>query len=252
MSDETKKTVLITGAAGGIGCALADCFMRAGFYVVATDILACPQNLSCHSYLPIDLVRYVADEEYASEANTNLRRLLNNRLDTLINNAATQILGGIGNLSRQDWQKTLNVNLLAAFFLAQEFWPDLEKFKGNIVNISSVHAKLTKKDFFAYSTSKAALSGMTRAMAVDLGGHIRVNAIEPAAIETEMLTHGFRGNPGFKDELIRCHPAGCIGVPDDVAKIALWLSSDDCQFIHGASIPIDGGITARLHDPILR
>jgi NAD(P)-dependent dehydrogenase (short-subunit alcohol dehydrogenase family) len=117
------------------------------------------------------------------------------------------------------------------------------------VNISSIHARLTKPDFVAYATSKAALSGLTRAMAVDLGDRIRVNAIEPAAISTPMLKAGFESHPEQYAALARCHPQGRMGTPTEVAALALSLVSGELRFMHGACVGLDGGISARLHDP---
>jgi NAD(P)-dependent dehydrogenase (short-subunit alcohol dehydrogenase family) len=91
---------------------------------------------------------------------------------------------------------------------------------------------------------------MTRAMAVDLGSRIRVNAIEPAAIETDMLKAGFTEQPEKFAELQACHPQGRIGKPEEVAALALSVASGELRFLHGACIGMDGGISGRLHDPI--
>jgi NAD(P)-dependent dehydrogenase (short-subunit alcohol dehydrogenase family) len=160
-----------------------------------------------------------------------------------------QILGGADSLTRNDWQQTLNVNLVAPFIWTQALLPALEHAKGSVVNISSIHAKLTKKNFVAYATSKAALSGMTRALAVDLGPRVRINAIEPAAIETEMLKTGFEGEPELYCRLQKCHPAQRIGLPVEVARLAVLLADKNIAFVHGACISIDGGIGNALLDP---
>lgn len=248
MSSEVR-TALITGATGAIGRALVRVFKESGFRVIATDIVENPVDLDCTHYVPADLARYVQDDLYASDLNADLRRKLQGRLDVLINNAAIQILGGVDSLTREDWRTTLDVNLLAPFQLAQTLLPELENTKGNIVNVSSVHARLTKRNFVAYATSKAALSGMTRAMSVDLGPRIRVNAIEPAAIETDMLMEGFKEKPVLYTDLRSYHPVNRIGLPEEVAQTALWLVSDAAEFIHGGCIRLDGGISNCLHDP---
>jgi NAD(P)-dependent dehydrogenase (short-subunit alcohol dehydrogenase family) len=170
-------------------------------------------------------------------------------LSVLVNNAATQVLGGVDSLTVSDWHHTLDVNLLAPFVLTQGLLPPLEKAHGCVINISSIHARLTKPNFVAYATSKAALSAMTRAMAVDLGSRVRVNAIEPAAIETDMLKSGFAGQPEKFAELQACHPQGRIGSPEEVAALALSVAGGELRFLHGACIGIDGGISGRLHDP---
>lgn len=102
----------------------------------------------------------------------------------------------------------------------------------------------------AYATSKAALAGLTRALAVDLGGRVRVNAIAPAAISTPMLEAGFEGRPESRAELDRFHPAGRIGRPDEVARAAVWLASEESGFLTGATLAVDGALGVRLHDPV--
>lgn len=249
---ETGKLALITGASGGIGHALVRVFADAGYQVIASDLGEKPHDLPCAHYLPADLARYAQDEIYASEINTALRTCLNGHLDVLIHNAALQILGGVDSLTRADWCQTLDVNLLAPFLLTQALLPELEAVRDNmgcVINIGSIHARLTKKNFVAYATSKAALAGMTRAVAVDLGPRVRINAIEPAAIETAMLKAGFEGKPELYAQLEACHPQQRIGTPEEVAHLALAIAAGGMNFLHGACIGLDGGIAGRLYDP---
>ncbi len=247
----SPKCVLITGAAGGIGNVLVSTFIERGYRVIALDITSQPQNLECWQYLQIDLAKFVSGSSFESDKLASISSLLDSEgLHVLVNNAAIQVLGGVESLSLSDWHRTLYINLLAPFTLTQRFLPVLEKAGGCVINISSIHARLTKANFVAYATSKSALSGMTRAMAVDLGGRVRVNAIEPAAIETEMLKAGFAGNPEKYAELQACHPQGRIGSPSEVAALAVSLASGEVRFLHGACIGMDGGISGRLHDPV--
>lgn len=245
------RFAVITGAAGGIGQAMVQEFAANGYTVIATDRVPAPESLGAHHYLQADLARTVEDEAYADEIFNQIKTWLGSAgLVALINNAAVQILGGADNLTRSDWQLTLNVNLVAPFIWTQALLPALEKAKGSVVNISSIHAKLTKNDFVAYATSKAALSGMTRALAVDLGSRVRVNAIEPAAIETEMLKNGFESKPELYRHLQKCHPVQRIGLPAEVARLAVLLVDKNIAFMHGSCISIDGGIGHALMDPV--
>ncbi len=245
-----NNIALITGAAGGIGRSLMQVFHDAGYSIIATDMAAQPQDLHCICYLQADLARFVEDEAYASEVISAIRNTLQGAgLNTLINNAAIQILGGAESLTRQNLRTTLDVNLLAPFLLTQALLPELEAVKGCVVNIGSIHARLTKKNFVAYATSKAALAGMTRALAVDLGSRVRINAIEPAAVETAMLKRGFEGKPELYRQLEACHPQQRIGQPEEVARLALAISEGGMNFLHGACIGLDGGISGRLFDP---
>lgn len=250
MPVDLVRSCLVTGAAGGIGRALVHAFREAGFRVIATDRAEAPEDLACDHWVQADLETFVEDEAYAAVITAQIREVLHgDHLHALINNAAIQILGESESLTRRDWRSTLDVNLVAPFLMTQAFLPELERAGGAVVNISSIHAKLTKANFVAYATSKAALSGMTRAMAVDLGARVRVNAIEAAAIDTEMLRAGFATAPAGLDELGGYHPSGAIGTPRELAKLALFLASNDTAFLHGATVGLDGGISARLFDP---
>ncbi len=247
---DSKPFALITGANGGIGRALVRAFHAADYAVIATDMSAQPDDMLCTHYIQADLARTVEDEIYANEIFSHIRQHLNGAgVKLLINNAATQILGGADSLTRRDWLQTLNVNLLAPFIWTQAFLPELEREHGCVINVSSIHARLTKKNFVAYATSKAALSGLTRAMAVDLGARVRINAIEPAAIETDMLKAGFAGKPELYQRLESCHPQMRVGRPEEVACLALAIVGGGMDFLHGACVGLDGGISARLFDP---
>jgi NAD(P)-dependent dehydrogenase (short-subunit alcohol dehydrogenase family) len=245
-----QRYCLITGSAGGIGQALVRGFSSAGYQVIATDVDVKPNGMNCQYYIQADLSLITNDEQYAANFFSTVRQYVrSNGLHVLINNAAIQILGGVDSLTRQDWQNTLDVNLLAPFFLTKSFLPELESVKGSVINISSIHATLTKSNFVAYATSKAALSGMTKAMAIDLGSRVRVNAIEPAAIETEMLIAGFNNNPELLKKLKDYHPVGHIGQSEELAKLAVMIANEGMNFLHGACVTFDGGISSRLFDP---
>lgn len=249
---DAPRFALVTGAAGGIGRALVDAFAAAGYRVIGTDLGERPEDVACHAWLAVDLARTVADEPFADAVFARIRALLpQGALHALVNNAALQLLGGLDTLTRDDWRRTLDVNLVAPFVWTQALRAELELGGGAVVNISSIHARLTKRDFLAYATSKAALSGMTRALAVDAGDRIRVNAIEPAAIDTPMLQAGFAGKPQAYARLEQCHPAGRIGRPDEVAALAVALADGRLGFANGGCVALDGGIGGRLHDPDL-
>ncbi|WP_346839852.1 SDR family oxidoreductase [Microbulbifer sp. SAOS-129_SWC] len=246
------RCALITGANGGVGQALVARFLSEGYSVIATDIQKeyIGENGDV-CYVRADLNRYVQESLYADQVNFRIEEALVGReLYVLINNAAVQLLGSTESLSRDDWARTLNVNLMACFFLAQSLIKDLEKTAGSIVNISSIHASLSKKGFLAYATSKAALSALTKNLALDLGSRVRINAIEPAAIDTEMLREGFRESPEALAELKSFHPVGRIGSPHEVADLAVYLCSDGAGFINGATVSLSGGIHGRLFDPV--
>ena len=244
------RHAVVTGAAGGIGRALTEAFQSAGYRVIGVDREPEPAGPGCWRYLQTDLRRTAEEAPYAEEVFARLEALLDGAgLDALVNNAAVQVLGGVESLTREDWARTLQVNLLAPFVWTQALLPRLESCGGCVINMSSIHARLTKPGFTAYATSKAALSGLTRALAVDVGPRVRVVAIEPAAIETDMLRAGFEGREEALDRLRACHPQQRIGSPEEVAALAVALARGDLGFLHGSCIAIDGGISSRLHDP---
>ena len=243
------KTALITGALGGIGQALCTEFKRAGYFVIGTDKRA--GLCTCDAFINIDIRELYAREDRRKGLVDEVRGIIGqNGLKVLVNNAATQILNRTDDIQILDWDDTLQTNLIAPFLMLQSFLPDLEAAKGSVVNIASIHSDLTKPRFVCYATSKAALVGMTRALAVDLGARIRVNAISPAATATPMLLAGFEGKSKEFDELAKNHPLERIAQPWEVAKTAIFLASEDAAFITGACLHIDGGIGGRLHDPV--
>lgn len=246
-----QRYALITGANGGIGRALCSAFNDDGYKVIALDRQQIPHSdLVYKKYIVLNLSDYIQNEKYAADKNLEITAVLpQHQLHCLVNNAAIQVLGGVSSLSRADWYTTLAVNLQAPFFLTQALLPQLENAKGSVVNISSIHAKLSKPNFVAYATSKAALSGMTKAMALDLGERVRVNAIEPAAIATDMLKAGFAGKAEQYQQLKDYHPSKTIGDPNEVARLAVFLASEQSHFINGSCIDISGGISSCLHDP---
>lgn len=243
----TPPTALVTGAAGGIGAALIAAFEQAGWAVVSTDV----RPLSRPLHVVGDLARCAdpADPQ-GQRILIALRSATQGGLKAIVHNAAHQVVKETQALTATDWAQTLAVNLMAPYWLSMAFLDELQSNHGNVLAISSIHEKLTKPGFVAYATSKAALSGMMRAMAVDLGGRIRCNAICPAAIATPMLKAGFENRPQAYQALEAHHPSGRIGTPEEVAATALFVCSDAAPFLNGTCLDLSGGISARLHDPM--
>lgn len=241
-----QKKVVITGALGGIGSAIARTFKENGYFVYGLDIKDCTSdNVDC--LMAFDINRYCQDQGYQQDWNSRLNDEIKD-LDVLVNNAAIQILDNLKDLKQSDWNESLSVNLTGPMLLSQFFLNRLEEKNGSIINIASIHQQLTKPRFVSYATSKSALIGLTKALAVDLEGRVRVNAISPAAIQTEMLLAGFDGNQEALDQLRKLHPVQRIGYPQEVAKLVLFLASENSGFIHGANLSLDGGISSVLKD----
>ena len=240
--------MIITGSEGGIGTALCQKFGREGFKVIGLDLAQ--RSAPTDFFVECDLAVFCQDDDYRKGILTQIYRYCEGtRVRALINNAATQILKSTESLEAADWQVTMNVNVVAPFLLAQGLLTKLETGGGSIINIASVHAQATKPDFVCYATSKAALVGLTRSMAVDLGSRVRVNVICPAATATPMLQAGFADHPEAFAQLKQVHPRGRIAEPAEIAALAFFLASPAADFLTGTSIYADGGISARLHDP---
>ncbi len=245
--DRPGPWALITGAEGGIGRTLVDRFKESGFRVIGTDLDGGSGRSDV--FIPLDLVNLVHQAEAQREFRARVRKIVGvSGLSALVNNAAVQILGSVRELEVTDLSRTLDVNVVAAFVLTKALLDDLILGTGAVVNVSSIHARLTKPAFVAYATSKAALSGLTRALGVEVGAQVRVNAIAPGAVQTPMLSAGFEANPDAQKVLADLHPVGRIGSADEVADLALFLVSDKARFINGSVHELDGGMGARLHD----
>jgi NAD(P)-dependent dehydrogenase (short-subunit alcohol dehydrogenase family) len=241
-----KKTVLITGVLGGIGSQLAKTFSEKGYQVIGLDIKDTPLSW-CDKFFKFDLNQYCSDPLYKQDMDAVFDAEVP-ELFVLINNAAVQLLDSLDEVKLPDWNHTLNVNLTGPLLLTQFFLSRLEQSKGSVINIASIHHQLTKKRFLAYATSKSALVGLTKALSVDLQGRVRVNAISPAAIDTQMLRDGFDNDEDKVRMLNEIHPSQRIGKPKEVSQLALLLAEDELGFINGANLNIDGGISNVLKD----
>jgi NAD(P)-dependent dehydrogenase (short-subunit alcohol dehydrogenase family) len=245
---DKRQAALITGALGGIGRALCEAFTNAGYRVIATD--RHPDSAAYPHYIPLDLAALPRNEPLQRAFLAQLGPELDGHpLHVCVNNAAVQILGHLSETADPDFQRTLDVNVFAPLVLARILLPLLEDSGGSIVNIGSIHARATKPGFVSYATSKSALQGLTQALAIDLGPRVRVNVIQPAAVATEMLKAGFSDNPAKLAQLQAYHPVGRIAAPEEIARMAVLLASNDFSFISGATIDMHGGIGVRLHDP---
>lgn len=246
------KNILVTGVCGGIGRTLAEVFAEEGWRVIGTDQRK-PDFPSDHfSFIQHDLEKIADDDTSLGKLLEDVRKLIGPApLQALINNGALQVLGGVDELSAHDFLQSFKVNTLAPFRLVQALLPVLEKATApTVLNIGSVHAQSTKEGFVAYATTKTALHGLTRSMAVDLGNRVRICGLAPAATDTPMLKAGFKNNPEAFQALAEAHPLRRIASTREVAEIAVFLVSGKAAFIHGETLYADGGVLSRLHDPL--
>ncbi len=246
-----RASILVTGSSGGIGAKLTERLIEDGFHVIGLDLVVPSVKPDAHfDFVACNLSDFVNHEPTLGSVREALEGLDSfARLCGLVNNAAFQYVGPVVDMPLSDFRKTLDVNLTAAFELSRICYKPLAANQGSVVNISSIHARLSKRHFVAYATSKAALSALTRYMALEWGARVRVNAIEPAAVETQMLTDGFGEKwPEAAKQLGNIHPSGKISTPAEIATfVQLLLNSNDKHFT-GLTLSVDGGLSSVLTD----
>lgn len=250
---EVSKVAVITGSSGGIGRALVRTYLDDGYLVIGIDRTPC-EYPARESYVEIDvsLLQFTKDIPYRDNVLSKIKGYLPNnpKKFVVINNAAEQVLKSVSELEWEDWDNSLGVNTVAPFFLVQGLLQELKSSRGHVINISSIHAKLTKPRFTCYAASKAALEALTRSLAIELSPlGISVNAVAPAAVATEMLVAGFKDKSKAFKELEECHPSRTIGLPEDVAKLIKAITDHNGNFLTGSVLDFNGGISERLHDP---
>lgn len=249
MSGAQPRYVLVTGSSGGIGSAICSVFHDAGWRVIGVDRCRVPSE-AVDDFIESD----ISDPE-APAAIFDRVRSQTNRLDALVNNAATQVCKPIIETTPEEWDTVMASNLRSVFLSVREAFGLLRAAEGSVINVSSVHAMATSRNIGAYAASKGALLAFTRSLALEFGEHgIRVNALLPGAVDTPMLHAGLsRGHvqAGSLDGLIRGlgqkHVLGRVGTPEEIGRAALFLADPAySSFITGQSLIVDGGALARL------
>lgn len=239
------KCILVTGANGGLGLSLCQNLSKKNYTIIGID-KENESNQYCDYYFQWN---FVEENNLVMQEITELVSKHSLNLCSIINNAALQIVKPFDNLTTEDINNSFKVNVLIPFILVKKLKPFIEKSKGCVINISSIHTKLTKSSFLAYSVTKSALEGFTKSMAVELSETVKIFAISPAAVDTNMLIQGFEGDLNKINMLKKYHPAKKIGDKDSIADLINFLINFKDNFLSGSTINYDGGISFRLHDP---
>ncbi len=255
MSD---RVVIITGAANGIGLACVRRFLEDGYKVVMGDLdeAAGAQALSDLGvdekraiFVPCDVSKTLDVHNLVAETQNVF-----GHIDVLINNAGIAIKGGALDLSAEDFDRVLSVNLRGAFLVSkaviQNMVEEIEQREDrsrladrpySIINMSSVNDTVALPDYLAYSISKGGLKQMTKALALELAPFgIRVNAIGPGSVKTAMLGHVV-GESEAMNRIKARTPLGRVAQADEVASVAAFLASEDASYVTGETIYVDGG-----------
>jgi len=245
------KVALVTGAGAGIGKAIALHFAREGAQLAVLELDPERAQATCSEIeragsAALALAGDVRDDAVVAEATEQIRRRFKT-LHVLVNNAGIARKQMFEHMTREDWDAVWDTNLTGAMNTVRRALPLLkEQPGGKIVNIASVEVFSHSRKLSAYAASKGALAGLSRTLAVELAPwKICVNYICPGFIRTEM-TQAYYRRWLFRKFVERQTPLGRMGEPEDVARVALFLSSSDSDFVTGQGIVVDGGLTLRV------
>jgi len=247
---EERPVVLITGAAQGIGKAMAGEFLQAGYRLALLDKdLEAGRETAAELAAGEDLLLVTADvgrEAQVAAAVADVEKGFG-RLDVLINNAGFCRRKPLAELSLTEWQQALDVCLTGAFLCSRYALPLLRRSRGAIVNIASTRALMSEPDTESYAAAKGGLVALTHALAVSLGPEIRVNCISPGWIDVTAWQLQSRRRPAaIASEDHAQHPVGRVGRPEDVAALALFLAGPQSGFMTGQNLVLDGGMTRKM------
>ena len=242
--DLTGKTALITGGGRGLGFAIAEAMVQNGAEVIITgrneNLLqqACKTLGNKCTYHVFDLNNIESIPAFV----TTIERI-HGKVDILINNAGINYKKEIPYVSDEEYNQVIKTNQTAVFVLSREFSKKMiERKSGCIIMISSMASQYGIPKVIAYSASKAAVEGMTRAMAVELSPlGIRVNCIAPGFIETDMSAKALNNDPERKQKALSRTPMGKLGKPSDIGNAAVYLCSEAASYVTGIVLPVDGG-----------
>ena len=252
-----SKIVIVTGAASGIGEKTAIKFANEGAKVVIADI-----NKEMGKIVA-DQIKKDNGEALFVETNVaefiSVDNMVSQTLDTfgipdvLINNAGINVFGEPLNMPDSEWKRAFSVDLDGVWFGCKAVLPHmLKKNKGSIVNVASVHGIQIIPNCFPYPVAKHGVIGLTKALAVDYAAKgIKINSISPGYIETPIIDRFFNTKPdpiAARKEAENHQPIKRMGTTDEIANTIMFMSSDECNYMIGANIVVDGGITLRMHE----
>ncbi len=248
------RVAIVTGSGMGIGKGIAQVFADEGARIVLAEINAEAGEAAAAELSEggADVLLVPTDVSDEKSVQTMVERTLGafEGIDVLVNNAGVGVYKSVLDTSLEDWDRCLDVNLKGVFLCSKYALPHMQaRGKGSIVNIASVHAVATVAGVAPYAASKGGVAALTRNMAIDYGPTIRVNAICPGWILTPLIQGIFDGydDPVAQQRLIdERQVMKRIGRPEDIGFAALYLASDEASFVTGATLFVDGGLTAQL------
>lgn len=244
MNDQNRKVAIVTGGGSGIGFAIAEKFAHAN---IQTIIIGRDEKKlqTAKEEIGANCFSIQCDLSNLSKIPGLVEKIISGfgRIDILVNNAGINMKKDFTEVTDADFQSILTTNLCSVFSMSREVVKQmLVQGGGNIINISSMAAQYGLPRVIAYSASKTAIDGMTRAMATELSPRgIRVNAIAPGFIKTAMTAKALDADPERKAKVFARTPMGYMGEAADIGDAALFLASDAAKYITGVVLPVDGG-----------
>ncbi len=242
----TNKTAIITGGAKGIGGACSRIFYRENANVVILDTDPLGQILADELGERALFLQCDVSKEAQVKAAMEKAAKTFGGIDVLVNNAGIQRYSKVAETSEEEWDLVMNVNLKSAFLCAKHAIPFmLKNGSGVVINVSSVQAFISQQNVAPYTTSKTAMLGLTRSIAVDYAPQIRCMAVCPGTIDTPMLRDAFQLSPdpqAVYQECVDMHLVKRIGTPEEVGELVLFLAGENGRFFTGQAVRIDGGL----------
>jgi NAD(P)-dependent dehydrogenase (short-subunit alcohol dehydrogenase family) len=252
MSDMQGKVAVVTGASTGIGLATASAFARAGAHVALADVDVERGEAAAAEVRALGVDSVFIRADVADEANVAdmVRRTVERfgGLDFAFNNAGIEgAQGPTADCTVENWNRTIAVNLTGVFLCMREEIPQMvQRGGGVIVNNSSVAGLVGFAGIPAYTASKHGILGLTKTAALEYATQgIRVNAVCPGVIATEMITRFTGGDAAVAEQLVQSEPVARMGTPREIADAVVWLCSDGASFVTGHALAVDGGFVVR-------
>jgi NAD(P)-dependent dehydrogenase (short-subunit alcohol dehydrogenase family) len=238
-----RHTALVTGGSRGIGRAIVERLLTDGAQVLTCGRGARPADLpDAVAWATADVSDPASAERLVSAAHAAF-----GHVSLLVNNAGVLVERTVLESTDADWDHVVGTNCRGVFSLCRAVLPGMAERGGVIVNIGSISGLVADPSMALYNASKAFVHGLTRSIAVDHGPAVRCNAVQPGWIQTEMADDGFalaRDPDAARGDAVARHPAGRLGLPEDIANAVAWLASDEAGFVTGQCFTVDGGLTA--------